>query len=172
MGMDVYGKKPKSEVGEYFRNNVWWWHPLWDFCVDNFPELAGKVKEGHSNSGDGLGARDSKALAKGIIELINNGQAQKYVDDRNHQLSMLPLNECDLCTGTGIRTDDVGISAGMPDKELSWEQQVLLGREKGTCNGCQGEGTTEAFELSYRIDVDNIERFAKFLADCGGFEIC
>jgi hypothetical protein len=28
MGMDVYGKEPKSDKGEYFRNNVWWWRPL------------------------------------------------------------------------------------------------------------------------------------------------
>ncbi|QOR55575.1 MAG: hypothetical protein UMS36scaffold28_65 [Phage 59_13] len=29
MGMDVYGVKPKSKQGEYFRNNVWSWRPLW-----------------------------------------------------------------------------------------------------------------------------------------------
>lgn len=28
MGMDLYGKKPLNPVGEYFRNNVWWWRPL------------------------------------------------------------------------------------------------------------------------------------------------
>lgn len=24
MGMDVYGKAPSSQTGEYFRNNIWW----------------------------------------------------------------------------------------------------------------------------------------------------
>ena len=34
MGMDVYGKEPKNETGEYFRSNVWWWRRLWDFVCD------------------------------------------------------------------------------------------------------------------------------------------
>ena len=33
MGMDVFGLAPKEEKGEYFRNNVWWWRPLWDFVA-------------------------------------------------------------------------------------------------------------------------------------------
>jgi hypothetical protein len=28
MGMDVYGRKPSSPAGEYFRANVWSWHPI------------------------------------------------------------------------------------------------------------------------------------------------
>ena len=39
MGMDVYGKKPKGEKGDYFRNNVWWWRPLWQYCASSAPEL-------------------------------------------------------------------------------------------------------------------------------------
>ena len=52
MGMDVYGKAPTAEVGEYFRRNVWGWRPLWDMCLDLFPELTEKVEYGHSNDGD------------------------------------------------------------------------------------------------------------------------
>ena len=33
MGMDVFGKNPTDEKGAYFRNNVWFWHPLWDYCL-------------------------------------------------------------------------------------------------------------------------------------------
>ena len=35
MGMDLSGFNPKSEKGDYFRNNCWWWRPLWDFVCDN-----------------------------------------------------------------------------------------------------------------------------------------
>ena len=38
MGMDVYGLNPDK----YFRNNVWWWRPLWDYvcntCYDILSE--------------------------------------------------------------------------------------------------------------------------------------
>ena len=55
MGMDVYGREPENEKGEYFRNNVWWWHPLWMYVEETFPEIAKLVPNAHSNDGDGLG---------------------------------------------------------------------------------------------------------------------
>ena len=30
MGMDVYGVKPVSETGEYFRASIWMWRPIWE----------------------------------------------------------------------------------------------------------------------------------------------
>lgn len=32
MGMDVYGNAPTSEVGKYFRANVWSWRPIHHLC--------------------------------------------------------------------------------------------------------------------------------------------
>ena len=43
MGMDVFGLEPRKEKGEYFRNNVWWWRPLWDF-VAHIDELYSEEK--------------------------------------------------------------------------------------------------------------------------------
>ena len=31
MGFDLYGLAATSENGAYFRNNCWWWRPLWNF---------------------------------------------------------------------------------------------------------------------------------------------
>jgi hypothetical protein len=28
MGFDIYGRKPSSDAGKYFRNTIWWWRPL------------------------------------------------------------------------------------------------------------------------------------------------
>ena len=32
MGMDVHGRKPTTEAGEYFRANIWSWHPIHQLC--------------------------------------------------------------------------------------------------------------------------------------------
>lgn len=32
MGMDVYGKNPANNTGEYFRANVWSWRPIHKLC--------------------------------------------------------------------------------------------------------------------------------------------
>ena len=172
MGMDVYGVKPKNEKGEYFRNNVWWWHPLWDYCLDNYPLIAGKVEHGHSNSGDGLNSSDSKKLALLIKKDIESGKAQKYADKRQAYLDSLPLKECEYCNATGIRTDKVAIELGMPTKELSPEIQIFTGRTHGWCNGCDGKGTTKSWETQYPFDVKNLAHFQEFLDNCGGFSIC
>lgn len=49
MGMDVFGQSPISERGEYFRNSVWWWHPLWEYCERLAPDLIPHDNPGHYN---------------------------------------------------------------------------------------------------------------------------
>jgi len=171
MGMDVYGKNPTSEVGSYFRNNVWWWHPLWQYCEEVAPELCEKV-DGHTNSGDGLDAEEAKLLGKALMQTIADGHAFAYQKSYYEFLASLERKPCSLCGATGIRTDEVGISMGMHDKELSPEVQTLTGRDFGWCNGCDGTGSQENFLTNYPFSVDNVKEFAEFAIDSGGFEIC
>lgn len=171
MGMDVYGKNATAEVGNYFRRSVWGWRPLWEYCVDTF-EIAGKVKDGQTNSGYGLNAKDSVKLAEQMRQAISNGSAQDYIDERNARLAELERPTCEYCAGTGIRTDEVGTQMGMPERELSPEMASLTGRTHGFCNGCSGEGKKDAWETNYHLDIDDIKEFAEFLENSGGFEIC
>ena len=39
MGMDVYGKDPSSECGQYFRANIWSWRPILDQIVATCRDL-------------------------------------------------------------------------------------------------------------------------------------
>jgi hypothetical protein len=171
MGMDVYGKSATSEKGEYFRNNVWWWRPLWNYCVEVAPELCGDV-EGHTNDGDGLDEDGAKALSEILFGELWNGNTARYEHEYNLERGSQPRRDCELCGTTGIRTDAVGMEMGQPDKELSPEVQILTGRTHGWCNGCDGVGTREPWDMSYPFSVDNVKEFAEFLSECGGFSIC
>ena len=172
MGMDVYGKKPKNKKGEYFRANVWGWHPLWDYCQQMHGDLANKVKHGHSNSGDGLEEKDAIELSKRLSKDLATGVVHEYIIERNNYLASLERPVCYLCNGTGIRTDEIGLRNGMPDQVLSPEIQIITGREKGSCNGCSGEGLGYNFETNYNLSKETVGKFAEFLLNCGGFEIC
>ena len=172
MGMDVYGKRPTSEVGRYFRRNVWGWHPLWQYVEVVHPEIAELVEYAHSNDGDGLNASDSQTLARLLEEDLDTGVVTKYLEARAVWLSELPREACSICDSTGIRSDEIGLAQSMPEKELSDEVKILTGRTMGWCNGCDGVGTRENWELSYYLDAEDIAEFARFLKDCGGFEIC
>jgi len=155
MGMDVYGKKPSSSKGEYFRNNVWWWRPLWQYCEHVAPELTDKVQHAGSNDGDGLGARDSKKLAKLLKVAIESGDTQKYEAEYKVKLASLPQENCDICGATGKRA--VPPTVGPGDQE---------------CNGCGGKGTRAPWAASYPFSKENVVEFCVFLEECGGFSIC
>lgn len=172
MGMDVYGKNPVSEKGTYFRRNVWGWHPLWNYVEEMHPEIAELVEYAHSNDGDGLDTAKSLELAQLLIEDFESGATAQYVVERNKRISELPLEDCTLCGSTGIRTDAIGVGSQQPEKVLEPEVAIILGRDKGWCNGCGGSGKKEPWESNYYFDADDVVEFAEFLKDCGGFEIC
>jgi hypothetical protein len=165
MGMDVMGAS-----GSYFRRSVWGWRPLWDYCVET-SEVARNVEYGHSNDGDGLNGRNAKKLARELQEAVSDGSAQQYIVERNAYLAELERPVCKWCEGTGIRTDAVGIESGWDKRELSPEMQILTGRTHGSCNACNGEGKTDAWETHYSLDIEDIIEFSEFLESCNGFEI-
>lgn len=172
MGMDVYGNEPTAEVGEYFRRNVWGWHPLWEMCEDLFPAIAGTVECGHSNDGDGLDAELSAELAKGLTEALADGRVAAWIAQRHAAVAALPMERCRICDGTGIRMDDIGRAAGQQDKALSKEKAIILGREFGWCNGCDGDGENAPWLASYEVVPSDATEFSDFLNACGGFVIC
>lgn len=171
MGMDVYGKNATNEMGDYFRNNVWWWRPLWDYCCQEAPELCEGV-HGHDNGGDGLNEEGSEELANILNYQIENGNTKKHCTDFYEGLEALPYEPCSTCNATGTRTDKVGIKAGFHDKRLSVEMAILTAREYGWCNACDGLGKTKPFITHYHFSVENVQEFVLFLRSCGGFEIC
>ena len=171
MGMDVYGTKPTSEKGEYFRNNVWWWRPLWDYCEHVAPELCKDVSA-HYNDGDGLDDEKAKALSKILLETLSDGRCIVYEAQYNLEVSQLPNEDCNICDKTGIRTDKIGKEQGQDSKVLPDDKAIVLGRETGWCNGCDGFGWKPNWATHYPFSQENVQEFAEFLAESGGFSIC
>lgn len=160
MGMDVYGKD-----GSYFRNNVWRWRPLWNYCCEvGSNAIPDKVKaSGHNNDGAGLNEKDSIKLAKILLHQIEIGETKKYEDEYTAKIEALPDEDCIICGGTGLR-------ANVPN----------IGPGSNGCNACggsfdgnnRGTGKRRPWAASYPFSVENVKEFAEFLLKCGGFEIC
>lgn len=178
MGMDVYGQEPTAAIGEYFRRNVWGWRPLANYILDSAPEeLTQRCVYWHTNDGDGLPAKHAKHLAELLRGQLAKGEVAEYVKERDEMLAALPRQRCWLCSGTGIRNDDLGVEMGQPEKMIASDATRDDGKpnrragRKGWCNCCSGDGSLSPDEASYYLEVDDIKEFADFLEHCGGFEI-
>jgi len=161
MGMDVYGRQPISEVGSYFRNNVWWWRPLWDYCVTQHPDLTQEIAEnGHSNSGDGLDAKNAYELGMRLQNDIDSGIVADYEKEYKEYLESLPLLDCEYCSTTGQRFWPANSIGNDTDKDVYRE-----------CNSCSGSGKVNDFSTNYPFSIENVQEFSKFLVCSGGFNI-
>lgn len=160
MGMDVYGKKPSSTEGEYFRNNAWYWRPLWWFCQFASPQVTSKVVHAHSNDGDGLSAKDTLILVKDIKRCIEDGTLLSWAKEYEEHIKSLPLQKCTYCDQTGLRTWPAN----------TWQNETDSPIVK-PCNVCKGEGEYANDLSSYPFSIENVHNFLKFLESSGGFEI-
>jgi hypothetical protein len=176
MGMDVYGNNPTSETGDYFRLNVWWWHPLANYCCEVAPEITAPCTHWHSNDGDGLDAERAGALAEALQREISAGRTAAYEKIYTSKQEMAPNEPCDICDGTGTRKP-------VPERELPEGDEVFVmfcGPEPEIgagdpnnggikCNGCDGTGTVRPWATNYPFSVEKVEKFVAFLRECGGF---
>ena len=66
--------------GTYFRNNCWWWRPLWDYCKMVAPDLIDDelYQSGHHNDGAGLDDKGAKALGTRLLQEIASGNTIEY----------------------------------------------------------------------------------------------
>ena len=76
-----------ANKGMYFRNNCWWWRPLWDFCYNVAPELISDElwSSGHHNDGAGLNGEDAKLLGEKLLKAISNGFAEEFKKHHEEQ---------------------------------------------------------------------------------------
>ena len=163
MGMDLYGAS-----GNYFRRSVWGWRPLADYIIDEHPDIASHCQYWHSNDGDGLNEDWSERLADALQQDVTDGAAAAYIAQRDADLAALPEEPCPHCDATGIRTDEVGVRYGWPDKVA--ERGPRAG-QKGSCNACGGAGTEPNWSTFYSLELDDIIEFIDFLRNSKGFSI-
>lgn len=158
MGMDVIGKNPKAPEGEYFRANVWFWHPLAAYVCSIAPELCSKCEHWHSNDGCGLEASDSIQLADRLQAELDAGRTESYARIYQSEQEATPNEPCRICEGTGTRREVPECGAGDLKNGIK-------------CNACDGEGYREAWSRNYQFSVEAVQKFATFLKTSGGFGI-
>lgn len=154
MGMDVMGIAPIGDSGRYFGLNISGWHPLATFCETAAADIACRVRDWHSNDGDGLNGHDAKRLGERLLERVASGYARQYIKEYCEYLAALPDIPCTSCEGTGSKLQVLSVGTGMY-----------------SCYSCRGTGLVEASDKPCYLMVELIIEFADFCIASGGFEI-
>lgn len=158
MGFDIYGETPTAKVGEYFRNNIWWWHDLAVYVLENCPFLPDGPW--HTNDAHTISAEDALAIAANLDVLIANGKVEKYEKKFLKRQSEIPNEVCKFCNGTGKRPTD-----------KNWDADSKWAKECGGCNACRGIGEVKPLAKDRHFSKENVRAFAEFCRYSGGFVI-
>jgi hypothetical protein len=146
-----------ANPGIYFRNNVWWWRPLWAFICDNCHDILDEddMERGSFNDGHKITKKKSIELAMKLEALDAEGAIVQWQAEYLQEQEDAPDEDCELCEATGKRKK-------APEK----------GAGNIKCNGCNGKGKKRPWQCSYPFDRENVMRFARFARESGGFIIC
>ena len=84
-----------SNEGTYFRNNVWWWRPLWNFvcstCADILTEK--DIEGGSLNDGHRISKTKSKRIAKRLRKFLKEGDVDAYESYYKRKVSQLAKDD-------------------------------------------------------------------------------
>jgi len=173
MGFDLYDVESKSEVGDYFRNNVWWWRPLWDYVCLTCGDLltAREAELGYFNDGVLIRKRKAERIADRLEGLLRDGKVKEYERSYREWQDNLPDEVCWLCSGTGKRSDEL-VQKWYEEATDKSEYEILAdGTIAMTCNACGGSGREKAWAANYPFDEENVKEFIEFARNSGGFRI-
>ncbi len=125
---EEYEEYHDNNPGMYFRNNVWWWRPLWQFVCENCDDILTEkeMTSGSYNDGRKISKKKASKIAERLYSLIKKGVVERYSKDYAKQREKMEKSE---------------------QKDVQ-------------------------FMASYPFSTDNVERFALFCEESGGFVIC
>lgn len=161
MGMDISGKNPIVESGEYFRASCWSWRPLQFLCefADNKFNLGIDFSYWAYNDGAGLqNDTECNKLADALERiLVNNTENLKDDDDI-----------IGLCLGLWVHTNTGSFVDGASDGRSKLNRDY----PKGTIlYGSVVDSKGQLVQPAHSITLGHIKEFITFLRTSGGFEI-
>ena len=160
MGVDISGRKPKTNEGDYFSSNWWGWRPI--LAISEAAMISSKLDYDTSywGSNDGKGLRTQKQCDKlaDAIELLISNNYNEYLTEDDDRIYIVMGSWCEAGTGKFIGSEREHIL------NQQYEYGSLLFRPVVTPDGT-------LVESSHSTSLGRIKSFVTFLRNCGGFEI-
>ena len=151
MGMDLSSTKN----GKEFRANVWSWRPIWNLVRMEADLTDEEYESGSMN--DGYEISEERALE--IHNKLKKLDLKAIIKEYHHYLDTLPLEDCEICKGTGKRNDEhVKGKCNSCNTKYSKEEGIPVGKQKN-------------WQTNYRMYQEHIEEFIEYCKESRGFQI-
>ena len=159
----------KNVPGHYFRNNVWWWRPLWDYINDGtnlgLSILTDEqLDEGRSNSGVEISEDQAIKLAIELHKQIDSGEVKEHEEYYMQQFKLAEEENKELeamCKeiheGVVEQTGNKDIAPIDYPEDVKKLWDAIWKKKNWTAN--------------YPFSEDNVRDFANFCYQSGGFQI-
>jgi hypothetical protein len=160
MGVDISGRKPKTEEGDYFHANWWGWRPINAICQMAAYESKLKIDFSYWGSNDGKGLRTQKQCDKlaDAMELFISDGLNEHLTDDDSRIYIVMGGWCEAGTGKFIGAE----------KEHILNQQFEYGSLQYSTIVTEDGMRVES---AHSTSLGRIKEFISFLRNCGGFQI-
>jgi len=167
MGFDLYSLgNHKTDKGEYFRNNVWWWRRLADFVCEQTGVIAETDKEHwQSNSGHEVDEQTAKQIAKQLKALIKDGTVSKAIIEVEKEMEKAEKNNKFVDRCHEMLRAKVEKETGMTNLAPA----DYRGDDHDTWDWIQSK---YSYGSSYPFTMENVQEFIEFCEQSNGFRIC
>ena len=160
MGVDISGRKPKTDAGDYFCSNWWGWRPI--LALSESAMLKAKLDYDTSywgsNDGKGLGTQKQCDKLADAIELLISETYNEFLMEDDDRIYICMGSWCEAGTGRFIPSE----FTQSLNEQYEWGD-ILYGpvvAENGTM-----------VESSYSTSLGRLKEWITFLRNCGGFSI-
>ena len=172
MHFEISGIKPNADEGKIFVNTLSCWYPLWTYISKTDVLSEEQISSGYYNFIEGVEIHDEQArkIAEKLKEELDSGRTAQYAEERKKFLEALPDEPCTFCKGTGV----CEFHFEEPSLLTSSNSEIELKpfeKKVGTCNVCHGKLKLRPLCTHYLFSLENVRKFQKFCAHCGGFTI-
>jgi hypothetical protein len=161
------GDHEKMNPGTYFRNNVWWWRPLWGYVCDTCEHFMEKDEMGAGEYNDGFVIKEETAMkmAVALSTAEHDGTLKMYVRTYKKQFDeAVTLNKKLDKLKAELRQEVIEATGNKDTYPSIYEGKYRKRFEK--------LNEQENWGGHYPFHIDNAIAFRLFVEESGGFKIC
>jgi len=152
--------------GVYFRNNVWWWRPLWEYVCLTCDDIISneEMNGGCVNDGTLIDEDKATSIAKRLSEKLADGSVQNYEQRFMSIVLQARADNEEVDKETkALREEVIKVTGDKNIAPCNYPKKYKTRYDKIRAK--------ENWDGHYPFTTENVEQFAKFCNESGGFEV-